>query len=91
MARRGVGSAIGEGFEVYAKGEGEIEARSSWTGCRDSPHVAWACLAEGVPLLSYTQLGVLILDVFIGLMMMNPSRTPDGNLTHPMPSPKKIL
>ena len=90
-ARVAAGASVGEGYEVHGKDQGEIEARSSWVACRASPHVAWACLAHGTPLLSYTQLGVLVLDVMLGLMEMHPTRTPQGALIHPMPSPKKVL
>ena len=55
------------------------------------PHVAWGSLATGTALLSYTQLGELILDLFLGLCSMYPTRTPAGALIHPMPSPKRIL
>ena len=79
------------GFECWAKGMGEFDARSSWKPPREVPHVTWACMAEGTTLLSYTQLGVLVLDLFLGLSKMHPTRTPNGALIHPMPTPKKVL
>ena len=48
-------------------------------------------MAHGTAILSYTQLGGLILDLFLGLTAMHPTRTPAGALIHPMPMPKKVL
>ena len=82
--------ALGEGFECYARGQGEIVARSSWRRPKEIAHLAWGCLAQGTSLLSYTQLGMLVLDIFLGLTAMHPTRTPTGALIHPMPTPKKV-
>ena len=72
--------ALGEGFECYARGQGEMEARSSWRRPKEISHLAWGCLAQGTAMLSYTQLGMLVLDIFLGLTA----------LIHPMPTPKKV-
>ena len=82
--------ALGEGFECYARGQGEMEARSSWRRPKEISHLAWGCLAQGTAMLSYTQLGMLVLDIFLGLTAMHPTRTPTGALIHPMPTPKKV-
>ena len=37
-------------------------------------------MAKGAPILTYTQLGVIILDLFLGLTAMHPTRTPGGAL-----------
>ena len=72
------------------RGQGEMEARSSWRRPKEISHLAWGCLAQGTAMLSYTQLGMLVLDIFLGLTAMHPTRTPTGALIHPMPTPKKV-
>ena len=43
-------------------------------------------MASGAPILTFTQLGTLVLDLFNGLCVMHPTRTPGGALIHPMPT-----
>ena len=85
------GSPPFEDFECWASGMGEPEARSSWQRPLDIAHLRWTILAEGVPLLSYTNLGAQLLELFLHLTTMHPTRTPEGALIHPMPTPKKVL
>lgn len=77
------------GHLCWEKGMGEGGA--AWLPPEQVPQVAWAGLASGVAILSYTHLGGLVLDLFLALTGLHPTRADDGSLIHPMPTPKRAL
>lgn len=75
-----------EAFLCWEKTAGE--SASAWQPPHLIPQIAWGGLASGTPILSYTHLGGLVLDLFLALTGLHPTRTPEGGLIHPMPTPK---
>ena len=75
------GPAPHDGVECWAKGMGEFDVRSSWLAPCEVPHITWGCIANGTAIFSSKQLAVLILDLYLGLTSMYPTKTSSGALT----------
>ena len=76
----------GDGWLVWAQGVPQ------WVAPHKIPHVKWGALADDEPLLTYTQLGSMVLDLMLEITAHYPTHYPtDGALIHPMPTPKREL
>lgn len=89
--------SVNEMKELFGKGAVTGKSRC-WAqgldGWRPMQNVAvfkWSLLATGSPLLNETELAAKILNIFIRICQLFPSRDADGCVIRPLPRVKKML
>ena len=87
LAAQHGGPAPHDGCEVWA-GHGRLRRALEWRSPRGAARPWGASRTAAHPLVHRW---ALVLDLFLGLTQMHPTRTAGGALIHPMPTPKKVL
>lgn len=67
------------------------QGMEDWMPLQDIPQLRWQLLATGAAVMDNTQMGCLILRMFVHLCSMYPSRDEDGGIIRPMPMVKRQL
>jgi DnaJ family protein C protein 13 len=62
-----------------------------WRPIRKVPQLKWTMVAEGTPIMDFSSLAVLCLNMLIRICEVYPSKDADGAIVRPLPRAKRFL
>mmetsp|Transcript_15543 Transcript_15543/g.46103 ORF Transcript_15543/g.46103 Transcript_15543/m.46103 type:complete len:2307 (-) Transcript_15543:50-6970(-) len=83
--------------EMYDEGEINKETRvwaqgmDGWRPIRKVPQLKWTMVAEGQPIMDFSSLAVLCLNMLLRICEVYPSKDADGAIVRPLPRAKRYL